>query len=93
MTILACKQLKEVLRNGPYAWPGGYPLYFIAADGEALSFQAVRENLKEVMRATCFPYYGKDWRIVGADINWEDEHLYCAHSNERIPSAYGESDE
>lgn len=92
MTKLACKQLKEALRSGPYAWPGGYPLYFIAADGEALSFKAVQENLREVMRATCFRHYDKGWRIVGVEINWEDEHLYCAHSNERIPSAYGEED-
>ena len=92
MSKRACKQLKEALRNGPYAWPGGYPLYFIAADGEALSFKAVQENLREVMRATCFRHYGEQWRVVGVDINWEDEHLYCAHSNERIPSAYGEED-
>lgn len=93
MSKTALKQLKEALRNGPYAWPGGYPLYFIAADGEALSFQAVRDNLKLVMHATCYPEYREnDWRIVGVDVNWEDTHLYCGHTNERIQSAYGEED-
>ena len=92
MTMLALKQLKEALRNGPYAWPGGYPLYFIAADGEALSFKAVQDNLKEVMRATYSRQYGNDWRVVGVQVNWEDDHLFCAHTNERIVSAYGEED-
>lgn len=93
MSKLAVKQLKEALRNGPYAWPGGYPLYFIAADGKALSFKAVRDNLKEVMRATYDARYGKKWRVLGVQVNWEDPHLYCAHSNERIQSAYGEEDD
>jgi hypothetical protein len=28
----------------PYAWPGGYPRYFITNDGAALSYDAAREN-------------------------------------------------
>lgn len=92
MSKLAVKQLKEALRNGPYAWPGGYPLYFIAADGEALSFKAVQDNLKEVMRATYSKHYGNDWRVIGVQVNWEDQHLYCGHTDERIQSAYGEED-
>jgi hypothetical protein len=92
MSKLALKQLKEALRNGPYAWPGGYPLYFIAGDFEALSFKAVQDNLKEAMRQTYDPKHGREWRIVGVHVNWEDQHLYCAHTNERIPSAYGEED-
>jgi hypothetical protein len=28
----------------PYAWPGGYPRYFITNDGAALSYNAAREN-------------------------------------------------
>ena len=28
----------------PYAWPGGYPRYFITNDGVALSYDAAREN-------------------------------------------------
>jgi hypothetical protein len=36
-------ELKSILRAGPYAWPGGYPQYFIAGDGNALSFAAVHQ--------------------------------------------------
>jgi hypothetical protein len=30
------------------------------------------------------------WIAVRLEINYEDPDLYCAHTNERIPSAYGE---
>jgi hypothetical protein len=68
---------------------GGYPLFFVAADGEALSFNAVRDNLREVLPAMSQPW-DRSWRVVNVDINYEDPELCCAHTGERIPSAYGE---
>lgn len=82
------KDLRTALRNGPYAWPGGYPLYFITHDGEALSFKAVRDEYRLVLRSVR-EKSNDGWRVVGVDINYEDEDLICAHTNERIPSAYG----
>lgn len=79
--------LKAALRQGQYAWPGGYPCYFIADDGEALSFEAVRENYKLVLRAVREQNDG-GWLVIAVDVNWDDKYLYCAHTNERIPSAY-----
>lgn len=81
------KDLKAALRHGKYAWPGGYPCYFIADDGEALSFEAVLENYRLVLRAVR-EQNNNGWRVVAVDINYEDEDLFCAHTNERIPSAY-----
>jgi len=93
MQIDNTKDLKAALRNGPYAFPGGYPVYFIAADGEPLSYDAVKNNLKLVMHAVAYPHYREDgWRIVGMDINWEDPELFCAHTGDRIESAYAEND-
>jgi len=86
---MTTKQIKERLRAGPYAWPGGYPAYFLAEDGEPLSFEAVRENWRQVCYAA--RHQLRDgWRIVAADVNWEDPALYCSHTGERIPSAYAE---
>jgi len=82
------KDLKKYIRNGKYAWPGGYPQYFVTHDGEALSFEAVRENYRDVLSATKYKE-NNGWRIVGIDVNWEDENLYCAHTGNRIESAYG----
>lgn len=82
-------QLLATLRNGKYAWPGGYPLYFLASDGETLSFEAVREELESVL---CSIHHGLNdgWRVVACDVNWEDSEMVCAHTGERIESAYGE---
>jgi hypothetical protein len=88
---MSLADIKAALRNGKYAWPGGYPLFFIAADGEALSFEAVRGNWREVVRAHLDAYGARsDWRIVAIETNWENPELYCAHTGERIESAYGE---
>ena len=83
-------ELKTALRNGKYAWPGGYPIYFVASDGEALSFDAVKENYREVLYA--MKYFGdfSGWNVVACEINWEDEDLTCSHSGDKIESAYGE---
>lgn len=83
------KDLKSYLRNGPYAWPGGYPMYFITSDGAALSFSSVRGNFCSVLSSMRHKV-NDGWRVVGVDINWEDCELVCDHSGELIPSAYGE---
>jgi len=89
MKINNTTELKQALRAGPYAWPGGYPCYFVADDGEALSFDAVRENYKSVLRAVR-EQDDDGWLVVGIEINYEDQDLYCAHCGKKIESAYGE---
>lgn len=89
--IASCADLKATLRYGQYAWPGGYPLYFMASDGGALSFEAVRDNLRQVMNAIQ-QRDNSGWRVVACDINWEDSSLVCDHTGKPIESAYGEPD-
>ena len=83
-------ELKQALRAGPYAWPGGYPLYFLAADGSALSFDAVRREIRQVIRALRHPGTDRDWQIVAISTNWEDESLFCAHTGQLISCAYSD---
>ena len=84
--------IKQALRN-KYAWPGGYPLYLVTADGDALSIDAARDNWREICAANMRQgWFSDSWRIVGVDINYEDPNLYCSHSGERIESAYAEDD-
>lgn len=85
-------QVKAALRAGEYTDFGGYPLYFVTSDCCALSFDAVRDNLASVLDSV---QTGSDdgWRVVGVDINYEDGELCCAHTGERIPSAYAEEEE
>ncbi len=83
------QDLKKQLRAGEFAWPGGYPLFFITSDGAALSFEAVRENLRSVLWSIRHGV-NDGWRVIGCDVNWEDPSLYCDHTGARIPSAYAE---
>lgn len=83
-------EFNKALETGAYAWPGGYPLYFICADGEALSFKAAQENAELIRQQIAEPALGKDWQVIAIDVNWEDASLYCAHTNTRIESAYAE---
>jgi hypothetical protein len=83
-------QLKAQLRSGEFAWPGGYQLYFITDDGAALSFEAVRENLKSVIWSIRHKV-SDGWRVIGCEVNWEDASMTFAHTGEPIESAYGEA--
>lgn len=83
------EDFEKALEEGPYAWPGGYPVYFIVDDGEALSFNAALEN-KENIIDSIESKTNDGWRVVGRDINYEDNDLYCAHTNEKIECAYCE---
>lgn len=79
-------EIKSAIRE-PYVWPGGYPRYILMADGGALSVQSARENWAQICHATITRDHG-GWRAAGADINWEDADLVCAHSGEPIECAY-----
>jgi hypothetical protein len=92
--MMTLTQIKTALRNGPYAWPGGYPLYFVCTNGEAISFNAVRDNWRFVVEDNKYmnpPCLG--WAFAGVEINWEDAELVCAVTSARIPSAYGEEEQ
>lgn len=93
MEIKTISDFRKAIRNGPYAWPGGYPLYFVMADGEALSFAAAKAERRAIIEAISDKakgYPNNGWVPAALDINYEDGELYCAHTNERIESAYAE---
>ena len=73
----------------PYAWPGGYPRFFLCSDGGALSFEAAKSNRRLILESIR-DEDNSGWRIVACDINWEDIELFCDHTGKRIESAYAE---
>lgn len=91
MNIETISDFRRAMRYGGYAWPGGYPTYFVTSDGEALSFEAARENARLVLESIAHRM-DDGWRVVYLDINYEDGELYCAHTGKRIESAYAEAD-
>jgi hypothetical protein len=81
-------QFRKDVRT-PYAWPGGYPTYFITSDGCALSIAAAKANRRAILEAI-HDHLNDGWRVEAMDINWEDNDLYCDDSGEKIESAYGD---
>lgn len=86
MKINNATEFSEMIKAGPYAWPGCYPIYFVTSDCEVMSFEAAKKNEHLICEAI------KDednsgWRVVGAEINYE-ESLFCAHTGKPIEAAY-----
>ena len=86
MDIQSPSDFGKVLKNGAFAWPGGYPLFFICDDGAPLSFEYAQANAKLICQAIRDKDRG-GWRVVASDINWEDADLYC-EGGAKIESAY-----
>lgn len=84
------QSVKNAIRD-KYAWPGGYPMYLIMSDGEALCVDCGRSEYKLICRATIQRDLS-GWSAVAADINYEDNDLFCAHCSAKIESAYGDDD-
>jgi hypothetical protein len=82
--ITTVADLKACLRAGKYAWPGGYACYFVTSDGEILSFEAVREELTQVMDAIKHNLRS-GWKVVGMACTAEDdETARCCHTGKEI---------
>jgi hypothetical protein len=88
VNIETISDFRAAVRHGPYAWPGGYPCYFITSDGAALSFKAAKSERRLILESIR-DRSDDGWRIVALDINYEDSNLVCDHTGEKIESAYG----
>ena len=86
------QRIKQALRD-KYAWPGGYPLYIVMRDGEAMSIDAARKNYKLICAAYIAKDYRSPWYAFAPDINYEWSDLHCCYSGDRIESAYGDDEE
>ena len=74
-----------------FAWPGGYPIFYLCADGGILCPECANKEsaIKEAEENPAYPDFDQ-WRIVASDINWEDPDLTCDNCSQRIESAYSE---
>lgn len=88
MIINTIADFRRAMLVGPYAWPGGYPTYFITADGGTLSYDAARLERRQIIEAIASNDRRSSWRIDAMDINWDNPDLVCDHTGVLIPSAY-----
>lgn len=67
-----------------WAWPGGYPIYYVTADWGILCADCANENMHLTLDGD------SQWRIECIEVNYEDNELWCDNCNCQIESAYGE---
>jgi len=70
-----------------YAWPGGYQLNLILADGTVLCRSCFKQNyqlIAEDFKDNC----NTGWLPLGLEVNWEDPDLRCEHCNTPMPGEY-----
>ena len=72
-----------------YAWPGGYPMFYVTSDGAALCPKCINDSSNPIH----FDGLSDGWKVEGYDVNWEDSQLFCDHCNKRIESAYAEDEQ
>jgi hypothetical protein len=79
----------DITANGgtlpSFAWPGGYPLYYLCADMGTLCPDCA--NQKNGSLASELED-DKQWKLIGYDVNYEDGDLNCDHCNKKIEAAY-----
>jgi hypothetical protein len=82
------KKLNKAAGRFPaFAWPSGYPIFYILADGLALCPKCANgENGSEATAA----HVDQSWRIVASEINYEDMNLSCDNCNCTIECVYPE---
>jgi hypothetical protein len=90
MTVAELKKHFHKGKASAYAWPGGYPLFYLTLDDSTVCPECVTKNRREVFRSThenrCI------WAIQGVGVNYEDASLYCDECSKRIESAYAEDE-
>ena len=67
-----------------YAWPGGYPVFYINGENCVLCPDCAQESVDEYEPGMWVKNLPK---VYG--VNWEDPDLFC-ECGERIESAYAE---
>jgi hypothetical protein len=66
-----------------FAWPGGYPIYYLARENSVLCAGCATKALKDEDEMT-------EFKPVASDVHWEGASLFCEQCNKEIESAYGD---
>ena len=71
-----------------YAWPGGYPVYYVFADGGVCCPSCANKNIDEIDQERRNSHGG--WALGAFDVNYEDTDLHCDHCHKQIGAAYAD---
>lgn len=79
MLIKTVSDFRRAVRIGPYAWPGGYDLYFITSDGGCICHACAnkeRRNIADSVATKC----DDGWRVVALEATCDtDGPVQCDH--------------
>ena len=67
-----------------FAWPGGYPLYYLTKDNCVLCAMCATASLNDDIPS---------FRACAYGVHWEGEAMHCEDCNAEIESAYGPVEE
>ena len=78
-----------------YAWPGGYQITYLCADGGELCPDCANGENGSLASESLIDHNPDDpssaqWRIVSGAVFWEGPPILCDHCGARIESAYGD---
>ena len=76
------------LRWGSYSWPGGVEIHYVTKDSGVLCHKCANAELDRTLDQD-----DDQFCIVAADLNYEDQYLYCDHCNAHIAPAHGIEEE
>ncbi len=82
------REFRQAIRS-KYAFPGGYPLYLVLDDGEALCIDCAKIEYKALSNSTK-GNYNDGFTVKYVDVNYEDDDLICVGCHEEIEVAYPE---
>ncbi len=89
--MLTIPQFRAAVRQGPYAWPGGYPLYAIADDGGLLCWDCLKTQRRLILESLR-DRTRDGWAVMAVEVLWEGPDECCSHCNAALPTAYGDPD-
>lgn len=98
MTMMEIEDSEKDLdryKANPYAWPGGYDILALMADGETICHDCAC-NESEVFQddeASCADGHDPAWRFVAGYVYWEGPTIYCANCNKPLESEYGDPED
>lgn len=70
-----------------FAWPGGYQILYLMADGDILCADCANEN------SVSPEHEDASWRLEGSFVHWEGPPMSCDHCNSELASEYGDPEE
>lgn len=73
-----------------WAWPGGYPIYYLAADNGIMCPDCANSEDCDPEKLDADCPCDNQWRIVASNIHWEGGYIICENCSKGIESAYGE---